>query len=212
MILRRTYLVGVEVKHRIDFVINPWLLQLTLTCDGDRLLRRSLLLKTDRSFEFGTDARHLLAVYFNIWDAFRQQEILDMRLNGHKIYPIMLSAPRHEKIEGAIDEAACALLFVAVINVAYSVKGFLFSRATPPFEESFFLIFGGMVYLLLGVRVLRRKWQALALATLLYAADSFYRMASDFSVPGLVVRIVLLYFLVAGFAAFRGKKSVPAAS
>jgi len=206
MIYRKSYVIGVREKHRIGFFINFLTGTAGISCDGKVIYRKPLFAKLDRSFEVGEREKHLVKVYFCLADLFRLQSAFYIRSGGMNLHTEDAVHRVTAGVETAIDESACAFFYVAIINILYSLKGFLFTREPSATLSSTILVFTGLLYLLIGIRTIRCKRGTLIIGTIFFLADTLYGVFMDFSIAGLLVRGLIFYYLLSGLSVMPSQK------
>jgi hypothetical protein len=76
----------------------------------------------------------------------------------------------------------------------------------PPYGNGWPYIVAGLIFIVLGIFVVRRSLITLGIAIALYAIPTLIGLLNG-DVTGLFIRIILIFFLVRGFIALRGIKA-----
>lgn len=194
--MQKTFVVGTQEKHKITFHVNWFLGYCHLGIDGKTLFRRPFFLKVDRTFEVGTTERHLVHFEFNVFDYFR--DVLRIRVDGRDITKIIAREEQHYHLETPVDDAAAALLYIAAVNLVFSVIGTLFVPYLQQAEVRILLLIGGLVYVLLARKILSGSVAAIAAAMVFFTVDSLLNLVLEFSTGGLIIRLIILYYLAVG--------------
>lgn len=191
----RSFWIGVKERHLIEFRVQWWLGVMSLKCDGKPLFHKPFFLKLDQTIEIGSEEKHLLNLRFNLFDYFGN--VVKITVDGQD----MAAAMEMEAQEGQdtpADDAAAAILFIVLSNFVFSVIGTLFVPDLDSLETRLMLLLGGLFYLWFFVKVLSSSKYGLWLAGIVFAADTAVSAVIAFSVPGLVVRGMILYYLWTG--------------
>lgn len=199
--MKRNFLVGDQEKHRLLFHVNWFLGYCHLSVDGKTLFRRPFFLKVDKSFEIGTAERHLVSIEFNVFDYFRN--VLKVVVDGQDITNSIEGREKEYRFETPVDDAAAALLYVAAMNLLFAVIGTLFVPYLDSVHVRLMLLVGGLIYVLMGIKILSGSRSALIFAILFFTADSAVNLFFEFSAGGMLIRIVILYYLLIGFKYMR---------
>ena len=193
--MRKSFEIGKNEKHRLDFSVN-WLTGLfVLSVDGRAVFRRPFFFKVDHTVEVGREEKHLVGIRFNVFDYFGS--VLKVTIDGQDS-DLMMGIHPFENPDTPADDAAAAILFVSVSNVVFSVIGTLFVPDLDSLETRLLLLVGGLLYLWIFVRILSGSKRALPFAFTFFTLDSALALALSFSVSGLVLRIMIGYYLLTG--------------
>jgi len=199
--MKKSYWVGKEEKHRIDFRIH-WLSGLAvIACDGKTLFRKPFFFKIDQSVEIGESEKHVICVRFNLFDYFGDR--LQLTINGQNPTPDMEIQEVHEKSETPVDDAAAAFFFVAVVNVIFSVIGTLYVPDLNALVDRLMLLLGGLIYFWFAVKTLAGNKRMMIAGLVFFIFDSACRLLLTFSLGGFVERILILIYLINGFRHLR---------
>lgn len=198
--MRKVYSIGIREKHRLEFRVD-WLFGVVhLACDGKTLIRRPLFSKIERSFEIGNEERHIIKLNFNLFDYFG--EFFQITADGQTLSGLMEIQDKEMKKDTPLEDAAAAFLFLAAMNVIFSVIGTLFVPYLDSLQFRFMLLLGGMIYLLFAVKTVQRQPTGILAGTCFFLVDSVYSLVHFFSVGGLVVRLFIFYYLCVGAVYF----------
>ncbi len=193
--MRKTFEIGKKEKHRLDFSVS-WLTGLfVLSIDGKAVFRRPFFFKIEHTVEVGREEKHLVGVRFNLFDYFGS--VLKVTVDGQDS-DLMMGVHPFESPDTPADDAAAALLFVAISNVLFSVIGTLFVPDLDSLETRLMLLLGGLIYLWIFVRVLSGSKRAMPFAFVFFAVDSAVALTLSFSVSGAVLRMMIAYYLITG--------------
>ena len=204
--MHKAYMIGTAERFRVDFRIN-WLTGIfSISVDHKAIFRRPFLLKIEHSFELGKNEKNIVSVYFNFFDYFR--DVLQITVNGQKPTSSMEIHDSSERDETPVDDAAAAFLYIAVVNMIFSVIGTLFVPYLDSLNVRLMLLLGGMIYLLFAVQTMLSQGRSLVAGTLLFLADSAYQLAVNFSVGGLILRLIIFYYLTMGIREMRFRKAI----
>jgi len=193
--------IGKMEKHRVDFTVNWFLGLCSISVDGKAILRRPIFLSFEHSFELGSEERHLISIRYNIADYFLKG--FHATVDGQKVTPDQEIQEGEIRIETPADDAAAALLFVAFINIVFSVIGTLFVPLLDSLEVRLMLLLGALIYLLFAVKTICGQKSGLILGTSVFLADSGHSLFYEFSWGGLFVRMIILYYLITGLYYWR---------
>ena len=195
--MKKSYWIGGAEKHRVDFHIS-WLTGLTtLTFDHKVIFRKPFVLKFEHTVEVGTTEKHILTFGLNMFDYFGQ--FLYLTVDGQKPTPEMEIHEGGPKPARAVEDAACAFLYVAAVNFIFSVIGTLYVPDLDALTDRLLLLVGGMIYLLFAVKTLSFQKNAMLFGIAFFVIDSIYRQLTFFSIGGIIVRVLILIYLVLGF-------------
>jgi|GEM_PF-1548729 len=199
--MKKHFLVGSQQKHRLLFHVNWFLGYCHLSMDGKTLFRRPFFLKVDKSFEIGTTERHLVRIQFNVFDYFRN--VLKVIVDGQDITNSIEGREKDYRFETPVDDAAAAMLYVAAMNLLFAVIGTLFVPYLDSVHVRLMLLIGGLIYVLIGIKILSGSRAALVLGILFFTVDSGVNLFFEFSAGGMLIRAVILYYLFIGFTYMR---------
>ncbi|MBI3307456.1 MAG: hypothetical protein HYZ84_06610 [Candidatus Omnitrophica bacterium] len=204
--MHKAYIVGIDEKHRLDFHLN-WLTGfVTVSVDRKVVLRKLFFFRIDHSFEIGSGGKHIITVHYNLFDYFH--EIFLIKVDGQPTTPEMEIQTHHEKIDTAVEDAACALLFVGGVNLIFAVVGTVYVPDLDALRDRMLLLLGALIYFLFAVRVILRQKQALAAGTIFFTLDSILQLAANFSVAGMVLRVAILFYFASGIRSFRTMRAI----
>ena len=194
--MHKAYLIGADEKHRLDFHLS-WLSGfVTVSVDRKVVLRRLFFLKIDHSLEIGDSEKHMVTIHFNFFNYFR--EILAMTIDGQRPAPEMEIQTHKEKFDTPAEDAACAFLFVSIVNLIFAVIGTLYVPDLDSLNDRLLLFLAALLYFLFAVKTAFHQRRALMAGTAVFVLDSIFRSLTYFSVGGIILRIVILFYLVAG--------------
>lgn len=194
--MRRSFLIGNAEKHRITFHVNWFLGYCHLKVDAKTIFRRPFFLKIAKSFEVGTAEKHLVNIEFNAFDYFKN--VLKVVVDGRDVTNSIEGREKEYRFETPIDDAAASLLYVAAINFLFSVIGTLFVPYLDSVHVRLMLLIGGLVYILFAIKILSGSMAALIAGTVFFVLDSGVNLYFEFSAGGMLVRLIILYYLIAG--------------
>lgn len=193
--MHKRLVIGKAEKHTLDVGVN-WLLGLlVLSVDGKAVYRRPFFLKLEHSLEVGTQEKHLVNLRFNAFDYFGN--VIKLTVDGQDMAGCMEMGPL-EKRDTPVDDAAAALLFVTLSHFLFSVIGTLFVPDLDSLDTRLMLLLGGMIYLWFFVKILSGSKMGLWFAAVIFSFDTAVSVLTAFSIPGLVVRAMILYYFWIG--------------
>lgn len=193
--MHKKLIIGKNEKHTLDLNVNWFLGMIVLSVDGKALYRRPFFLKLEHSLEIGETERHLINLRFNAFDYFGN--VIKLTVDGQDMAASMEMGPL-EKNDTPVDDAAAALLFVTISHFIFSVIGTLFVPDLDRLDTRLMLLLGGMIYLWLFVKILSGSKYGLWIAAMIFSVDTAVSVLTAFSVPGLVVRSMILYYFWIG--------------
>lgn len=187
--------IGIKERHYIEFRINWWLGYVSLACDGKVLFRKPFFLKLEHSLEIGNEEKHLINIRFNAFDYFGS--VFKLTVDGQDMAGSMEMGPL-DKRDTPVDDAAAALLFLTLTHFVFSVIGTLFVPDLDSLDTRLMLLLGGMFYLWFFVKTLSGSKYGLWFAAVIFSVDTAVSLVTAFSISGLVVRGMILYYFWIG--------------
>lgn len=202
--MKKSYIVGTQEKHRVDFQID-WLLGMVhFSSDGRILVRRPFFLKFEKAFEIGNEEKHVVKIYFSPFDYYRN--FFQILIDGQPPRPYMKLPTGPRRRETPADDAAAVFLFLAAANFLLALIGPKVMPAIQSLQDRLLLFAGAMIYLLFMVQTLQERRLALAAGISIFAADTVYAFFQQFSVGGILLRAVIFYALILGLKYLTEKK------